>query len=97
VIVEGEWGWIEEITLTYLVVRIWDKRRLVVPTTYFIKKPFQNWTRVSADITGTVFISTDYTEPFDALRKELTRILNNDKNRDGKVNVLQATNSTEKR
>ena len=96
VIVEGEWGWIEEITLTYVVVRIWDKRRLVVPTTYFIEKPFQNWTRVSADILGTVFIYTDYTVPFDALRKELTRILNNDKNWDGKVNVLQITNSTEK-
>jgi len=56
VIVENEWGWIEEITLTYVVVRIWDKRRLIVPTTYFIEKPFQNWTRVSADILGTVFI-----------------------------------------
>lgn len=96
VIVEGEWGWIEEITLTYVVIRIWDKRRLVVPTTYFIDKPFQNWTRVSADILGTVFIYTDYTVPFDSLRKELTRILKNDENWDGNVNVLQVTNSTEK-
>ncbi len=96
VIVEGEWGWIEEITLTYVVVRIWDKRRLVVPTTYFIEKPFQNWTRVSADILGTVFIYTDYTVPFDSLREELTRILKSDNNWDGNVNVLQVTNATEK-
>jgi small-conductance mechanosensitive channel len=96
VIVENEWGWIEEITLTYVVIRIWDKRRLVVPTTYFIEKPFQNWTRVSADILGTVFIYTDYTVPFDKLREELTRILKTDKNWDGKVNVLQVTNATER-
>lgn len=96
VIVEGEWGWIEEITLTYVVVRIWDKRRLILPTTYFIEKPFQNWTRVSSDILGTVFIYTDYTVPFDELRKELTRILEFDDNWDGEVNVLQVTDSTEK-
>ncbi len=96
VIVEGEWGWVEEITLTYVVIRIWDKRRLIVPTTYFIEKPFQNWTRVSADILGTVFIYTDYTVPFNAIREELTRILNSDKNWDKKVNVVQVTNATEK-
>jgi len=96
VIVENEWGWIEEINLTYVVVRIWDKRRLIVPTTYFIEKPFQNWTRVSADILGTVFIYTDYTVPVDKLREELTRILQSDPNWDGKVNVLQVTNSTER-
>lgn len=96
VIVENEWGWIEEITLTYVVVRIWDKRRLILPTTYFIEKPFQNWTRVSADILGTVFIYCDYKIPFDEIRDELTRILKDDKNWDGKVNVLQVTNATEK-
>jgi small-conductance mechanosensitive channel len=96
VIIENEWGWIEEITLTYVVVRIWDKRRLIVPTTYFIEKPFQNWTRTSADILGTVFIYADYSLPIDEVRKELTSILENDKNWDGKVNVLQVTNSTEK-
>ncbi len=96
VIVEKEWGWIEEITLTYVVVRIWDKRRLILPTTYFIEKPFQNWTRVSADILGTVFIYTDYTVPIDKLREELTRVLKSDKNWDGKVNVLQVTDSTER-
>jgi small-conductance mechanosensitive channel len=95
VIIENEWGWIEEITLTYVVVRIWDKRRLIVPTTYFIEKPFQNWTRNSADILGTVFIYADYTLPIDEVRKELTRILESDSNWDGKVNVLQVTNAME--
>jgi len=96
VIVEGEWGWIEEINLTYVVVRIWDKRRLVVPTTYFIENSFQNWTRSSADILGTVFIYTDYGLPLEAVREEQTRLLNNTKLWDGNVNVLQVTNATEK-
>ncbi|MCM5664239.1 mechanosensitive ion channel family protein [Galbibacter mesophilus] len=92
-VVEGEWGWVEEITLTFVVVRIWDKRRLILPTTYFIEKPFQNWTRNSADILGTVFIYTDYNVPFDALRKELTRLLENTDLWDGKANVLQVTDN----
>ena len=96
VIVENEWGRVEEINLTYVVINIWDKRRLILPTTYFIEKPFQNWSRTSADILGTVFLYTDYTVPFDELRKELTRILESDPNWDGEVNVLQVTNSTEK-
>jgi small-conductance mechanosensitive channel len=95
VIVEGEWGWIEEINLTYVVVMIWDKRRLVVPTTYFIDKPFQNWTRTSADIIGTVFIYTDYTMPVSALRDELTRLLKETELWDGNVNVLQVTDAKE--
>tara|TARA_R110002051_G_scaffold273884_1_gene334579 strand:- start:3913 stop:4965 length:1053 start_codon:yes stop_codon:yes gene_type:complete len=93
VIVEGEWGRIEEITLTYVVVNIWDKRRLIVPTTYFIEKPFQNWTKTSSDILGTVFLYTDYNVPFDELRKELTKILENTDLWDGEVNVLQVTDS----
>ncbi len=96
VIVEGEWGKIEEITLTYVVVRIWDKRRLIVPTTYFIENPFQNWTRVSADILGTVFLYTDYTLPVDELRAELTRILNASPHWDGEVNVVQVTDAKER-
>ncbi len=95
VIVENEWGWIEEINLTYVVVRIWDKRRLVVPSTYFLEKPFQNWTRSSADILGTVFIYTDYTIPFEPLRKELTRLLESNPLWDKKVNVLQVTDAKE--
>ena len=96
VIVEKEWGRIEEINLTYVVVKIWDERRLILPTTYFIEKPFQNWTRTSAELMGTVFIYMDYSVPFDELRKELTRILESDSNWDGRVNVLQVTDATEK-
>jgi len=93
VIVEGEWGRIEEITLTYVVVRIWDKRRLIVPTPYFIDQPFQNWTKSSADILGTVFLYVDYMVSFDNLREELTRILQNTELWDGEVNILQVTDS----
>jgi small-conductance mechanosensitive channel len=96
VIVEGEWGRIEEITLTYIVVRIWDLRRLIVPMTYFLEKPFQNWTRVSADLLGTVFIYVDYTVRIESVRQELRRILDNSKLWDGRVCVLQATNVTER-
>ncbi|MCC4230622.1 MULTISPECIES: mechanosensitive ion channel family protein [Zunongwangia] len=96
VIVEGEWGWIEEITLTYVVVKIWDKRRLVVPSTYFIENTFQNWTRKSADIMGTVFLYTDYDVSFDAIRAELTRLLEGSPLWDKQVNVLQVTDATEK-
>jgi small-conductance mechanosensitive channel len=95
VVVEGEWGWIEEINLTYVVVRIWDKRRLVLPCTYFLEKPFQNWTRTNADIIGTVFLYTDYTIPFEALRGELDNILKNTSLWDGNVKVLQVTDSKE--
>ena len=95
VIVENEWGWIEEINLTYVVVRIWDKRRLIVPSVYFLDRPFQNWTRTSADILGTVFIYTDYNVPFEALRKELTRLLEASPHWDKKVNVLQVTDARE--
>ncbi len=96
VVVENEWGRIEEITLTYVVVRIWDMRRLVLPITYFIEKPFQNWTRVTADILGTVFVYVDYTVPIQAVREELHRILQSSKLWDGKVWGLQMTNSTER-
>ncbi len=96
VIIENEWGKIEEITLTYVVVIIWDKRRLIVPTTYFFEKPFQNWTRTTSEILGTVFIHTDYNVPFDELRKELTRLLEISPLWDKKVNVLQVTDAKER-
>ena len=95
VLVEEEWGWIEEINLTYVVVRIWDKRRLVLPTTYFIERPFQNWTRTTAELIGSIFIYTDYTVPFQDLRDELTRLLEASDLWDRKVNVLQVTDSKE--
>jgi small-conductance mechanosensitive channel len=96
VIVENEWGRIEEITLTYVVVKIWDLRRLIVPITYFIEKPFQNWTRVTADILGTVYVYVDHTVPVDAVREELHRILKGSESWDGKVCVLQVTNTSER-
>ncbi len=96
VIVEGEWGRIEEITLTYVVVKIWDLRRLVLPITYFIEKPFQNWTRTSADLLGTVFLYLDYSVPMKELRAELTRILEASPRWDRKVSVLQITDTKER-
>ncbi len=96
VIVEGEWGRIEEITLTYVVVRVWDLRRLVVPITYFIEKPFQNWTRVSADLLGTVYLHTDYEMSVDGIRQELDRLLDKAPQWDGKVKVVQVTGAGER-
>jgi len=96
VIVEGEWGRIEEITLTYVVVRIWDNRRLVVPVTHFLQKPFQNWTRTSADILGTVFLYADYAVDVEAVRAELHRLLQASNNWDGRTWGLQVTNSSDK-
>jgi small-conductance mechanosensitive channel len=95
VIAEGEWGRVEEITLTYVVIRIWDQRRLVLPLTYFIEKPFQNWTRTSADILGTVYIYADYRMPVQPLRQKLTELLENSELWDKRVNVLQVTNATD--
>jgi small-conductance mechanosensitive channel len=94
VIVEGEWGRIEEITLTYVVVRVWDLRRLILPIGYFIEKPFQNWTRVSADILGTVFLYMDYTVPVEAIRSELQRIVQGSEDWDGEVCGVQVTNTS---
>jgi small-conductance mechanosensitive channel len=96
VIVEGEWGWIEEIRTTYVVVRIWDLRRLVVPISYFIEKPYQNWTRTTADILGSVFLHVDYHVPFEALRSEFRRILEGSGMWDGKVCVMHVTEAKER-
>lgn len=96
VIVNGEWGWIEEIGTTYVVVRIWDLRRLVVPLSYFIEHPFENWTRRATDLLGTVFIYADYTVPIDEVRRELRRILDSSGMWDGKSWGLQVTNATDR-
>ena len=96
VIVEGEWGWIEEITTTFVVVRIWDFRRLILPISYFIEKPFQNWTRKSADLLGTVFLYADYSVPVEELRQELFRVLQSSQLWDGKTWGLQVTNATDR-
>ncbi len=96
VIVDGEWGQVEEITLTYVVVRIWDLRRLVVPTSNFLEKSFQNWTRTSADLLGTVMIYADYRLPVDAVREYLGEIVKDHELWDGKVWRLHVTNTTDK-
>ena len=95
VIVEGEWGKVEEITTTYVVVRIWDLRRLIVPLSQFIEKPFQNWTRQTADLLGTVFVYTDYSVSVDSVRQKLLEILQLSGMWDGKVWGLQVTNATD--
>jgi len=95
VIVEGEWGTVEEITLTYVVVKIWDERRLVLPINYFIEKPFQNWTRTSSDLLGSAIFFTDYNLPIDSIRTELTRLLKESKYWDGRVNVVHVTDASE--
>jgi small-conductance mechanosensitive channel len=86
---------VEDITLTYVVLRIWDQRRLILPINYFIQKPFQNWTRISADITGTVFIYMDYSIPLEPLRVEFNRVLALSPLWDNKVSVLQLTDAKE--
>ena len=95
VIVEGEWGWIEEITTTYVIVRTWDLRRLVVPLSYFLEHPFQNWTRRTADLLGTAFVYVDYSVPVEEVRQELHRILQSSGLWDGNVCALQVTNASE--
>ncbi len=91
VIIEGEWGRIEEITLTYIVVRIWDKRRLVVPIQYILERPFQNWTRTSADLLGTVDLHLDYSVPIQPIRHQLKKILGGTELWDGEVCSVQVT------
>jgi small-conductance mechanosensitive channel len=93
VIIEGEWGRIEEITATYVVVRIWDQRRLIVPFSHILSRPFQNWTRKNSEILGTVFLHTDYTVPVDRVRGELQKITEASEKWDGRVCGLQVTDS----
>jgi small-conductance mechanosensitive channel len=95
VIVEGEWGRVEEIGSSYVVVRIWDERRMVVPLTWFIENPFQNWTRRSADLLGTAFLWLDYRAPIAAIRTELERICKGEALWDGRVCVTQVTETTD--
>ncbi|WP_280150438.1 mechanosensitive ion channel domain-containing protein [Piscinibacter sp. XHJ-5] len=95
-IVEGEWGRVEEIRATYVVLKIWDERRLIVPLGWFIEHPFQNWTRRSADILGTVFLWTDYTLPVEPIRREAKRLCEASPNWDGRVCVVQVTDASER-
>jgi len=95
-VVEGEWGRVEEITLSYVVLKIWDQRRLILPINYFVEKPFQNWTRNTSDILGTVFLYLDYSIPLQPVRTELTRLLENNPLWDKRINILQVTNTSER-
>ena len=95
-VVEGEWGRVEDITFTYVVVKIWDQRRLILPINYFIEKPFQNWTRASSEITGTVFLYLDYSVPVDTLRVELDRLLELTDLWDGRIKSVLVTDAKER-
>ncbi|HXA08638.1 MAG TPA: mechanosensitive ion channel domain-containing protein, partial [Chthoniobacterales bacterium] len=96
VIVEGEFGRIEEITLTFVTVRTWDLRRLVVPITYFIEKPFQNWSRKSTEILGAIFLYLDYQVPLGELRAEVKRLVDGNEKWDRQVCGLQVTDAKER-
>jgi small-conductance mechanosensitive channel len=96
VVVQGEWGRIEEINSAYVIVKIWDLRRLVVPLTYFIENSFQNWTRQSSDILGTAFLYVDYSVPVEDLRKQLEAIVHSSSLWDNRVCGLQVTNLTDR-
>jgi len=93
VIVEDEWGWIEELTLTYVVVRCWDDRRLILPSTYFAQNPFQNWTRHASELLGAVEFDLDWRADTEGMRAELRRILESTNLWDRRVQVLQVTDA----
>jgi small-conductance mechanosensitive channel len=95
VVVQGEWGRIEQLALTYVVVKIWDERRLVLPVSYFVTNPFENWTRTSAQILGSVHLFVDYRVPVDELRAELERYVRQHPLWDQRVVVLQVVGTTE--
>ena len=95
IIVENEWGWVEEITSTYVVVRLWDWRRLVLPLTYFIQKPFQNWTREGASLIGSVLLYVDHTAPLEAMRAKLREIAGQSRLWDRNVVNLQVPDARE--
>ncbi len=92
-IVQGEWGRVEEITGTYVVFRIWDERRMILPLQWFIEHPFENWTRTSASLLGTVFLWVDYAMPIDALRAELKRVCAEDPDWDGRLAIIHVTDA----
>lgn len=95
-VVEGEFGRVEEITLTYVVLALWDQRRLILPINYFIEKPFQNWTRTTAEIMGAVYLHLDYSAPFDEIRKEFNSLLAGSDLWDKRVGGMQVTETTER-
>lgn len=97
VVVEGEWGWIEEIGLFHVIIRLWDERRLVTPLTYFNQNPFQNWTKQNASIIGSIFWSLDYRAPLEEMRAHLKQCCEDHPLWDGRVCVLQVTEARQDR
>jgi small-conductance mechanosensitive channel len=95
-IIQGEWGRVEEITGTYVVHKLWDERRLIVPLQWFIENPFQNWTRTNAQITGTVFLWVDYRMPLAPLREAAQRACEQAPEWDGRTCVLQLMDAGER-
>ncbi len=91
VIVEGEWGRIEDITLTFVVVRIWDDRRMVVPVSYFLEKPFQNWTTKTSDLLGTIFLYVDPTADVERIRRKFVEVVQANRRWDKRVAIVQVT------
>jgi small-conductance mechanosensitive channel len=94
-VVEGEFGYVEEITLTYVVLHLWDQRRLILPINYFIEKPFQNWTRTTAEMLGTVTLYVDYSVALESLRAEFKRLLEASPLWDRRTSAIQVTNVSE--
>jgi small-conductance mechanosensitive channel len=95
VLVENEYGSVEEITSSYVVIRLWDLRRMIVPLSYFIEKPFQNWTRQSSNLIGAVLLHVDYTTPVERVRAKLEEIVSASKLWDGNLLKLQVTDAKE--
>src|SRR5438132_5830971 len=89
VVVENEWGWVEEITSTYVVIRLWDWRRLVVPLSYFIERPFQNWTRDTQSLIGAIAFHVDYCTDVSRIRQRLEEAVRESRLWDGAVVNLQ--------
>lgn len=94
VVAEGEWGWVEEITLRHVVIKIWDQRRLILPTSYFTTTPFENWTKYERELLGTVELDVDWSVPFEDMRRELQRILRGTELWDGRECSLQVIDAT---
>jgi len=93
VVVATQWGRVEEVTLTYVVVHVWDDRRLILPSTWFTTNPFENWTRRDTDLLGAVDLELDWTTPFDEMRQELRRVLDGTDLWDGRTGILQVTDA----
>jgi len=93
VIIENEWGWVEDIASTYVVIRLWDWRRLVVPLSYFIERPFQNWTRDTQSLIGSIALHVDYNSDVSRIRRRLEQAVRESKLWDGAVVNLQVVES----